>query len=174
MTIRNLTTKWYFVTKIVLIYREKKFSIHLEKHLKFVANGREFAKILESLEQFIQTLKGKNNFWNRILFELVPGGFTDLVDHDSNWKKILGFRNLQENLKKVSVYLLSLVFFNVGSSFILQVHISHLQLMKNIWIFLSLQRMFYEFPDQCFHLFFVKQDVTNSYSQISNFQDSFY
>ena len=32
-----------------------------EKFLEFEAEGREFAKILRSLEQFIQTLKGQNN-----------------------------------------------------------------------------------------------------------------
>ena len=34
-----------------------------EKLLKFEAEGREYAKILRSLEQFIQTMKGLNNFW---------------------------------------------------------------------------------------------------------------
>ena len=34
-----------------------------EKVLKFKAEGREFSKILRSLEQFIQTVKGQNNFW---------------------------------------------------------------------------------------------------------------
>ena len=34
-----------------------------EKLLKFEAEGREFSKILRSLEQFIQTVKGQNNFW---------------------------------------------------------------------------------------------------------------
>ena len=33
-----------------------------EKLLKFEAEGREFAKILRALEQFIQTVKGQNNF----------------------------------------------------------------------------------------------------------------
>ena len=56
--------KWYFVTKIVLTYCEKKkCSSGREKLLKFEAEGREFAKILRSLEQFIQTEKGQNNFW---------------------------------------------------------------------------------------------------------------
>ena len=32
-----------------------------EKLLKFEAEGREFSKILRSLEQFIQTVKGQNN-----------------------------------------------------------------------------------------------------------------
>ena len=34
-----------------------------EKLLKFLAEGREFAKFLRSLEQFIQTVKGQDNFW---------------------------------------------------------------------------------------------------------------
>ena len=34
-----------------------------EKRLKSEAESREFAKILRSLEQFIQTVKGQNNFW---------------------------------------------------------------------------------------------------------------
>ena len=34
-----------------------------EKLLKFKAEGQEFAKLLRPLEQFIQTVKGKNNFW---------------------------------------------------------------------------------------------------------------
>ena len=33
------------------------------KLLKLEAEGREFAKFLKSLEQFIQTVKGQNNFW---------------------------------------------------------------------------------------------------------------
>jgi hypothetical protein len=34
-----------------------------ENLLKFEAEGREFAKFLRSLEQFIQTVKGQNNLW---------------------------------------------------------------------------------------------------------------
>ena len=34
-----------------------------ENFLKFEAEGREFAKFLRSLEQFIQTVKGENNYW---------------------------------------------------------------------------------------------------------------
>ena len=34
-----------------------------EKLLKFEAEGREFAKSLRSLEQFIQAVKVQNNFW---------------------------------------------------------------------------------------------------------------
>ena len=39
--------------------------------MKFEAEGREFAKILRSLEPFIQTVKGQTIFANRML---VPGG----------------------------------------------------------------------------------------------------
>ena len=54
---------WYFVSKIVLTYCEKKCSSDGQKILKFKAEGREFAKFLRSLEQFIQTVKGQNNVW---------------------------------------------------------------------------------------------------------------
>ena len=32
--------------------------------MKFEAEGREFAKFLRSVAQFIQTVKGQNNLWN--------------------------------------------------------------------------------------------------------------
>ena len=41
----------------------KSCSSDREKLLKFKAEGREFAKILKSPEQFIQTVKGQNNYW---------------------------------------------------------------------------------------------------------------
>ena len=41
----------------------KNCSSDREKLLKFEAEGREFTKLLRSLEQFIQTVKGQNNFW---------------------------------------------------------------------------------------------------------------
>ena len=41
----------------------KNCSSDREKKLKFEAEGQEFAKFLRSLEQFIQTVKGQNNFW---------------------------------------------------------------------------------------------------------------
>ena len=41
----------------------KNCSSEQEKLLKVEAEGREFAKFLQSLEQFIQIVKGQNNFW---------------------------------------------------------------------------------------------------------------
>ena len=38
--------KWYFVTKIVLTNCEKNCSSDREKHLKFEAEGRAFAKMV--------------------------------------------------------------------------------------------------------------------------------
>ena len=52
----------------------KNCSRNREKLLKFEAEGREFAKNLRSLEQIIQAMKCQNNFRNRILFKLIPGG----------------------------------------------------------------------------------------------------
>ena len=46
----------------------KNCSSDREKLLKFEAEGREFAKFLRSLEQFIQTVKGQNNFWQQKAF----------------------------------------------------------------------------------------------------------
>ena len=47
----------------------KNCSSDREKLFKFAAEGREFEKFLRSLEQFIQTVKGQNNFWYyRMLF----------------------------------------------------------------------------------------------------------
>ena len=34
-----------------------------QKKKKFEAEGQEFAKLFRSQEQFIQTVKGQNNFW---------------------------------------------------------------------------------------------------------------
>ena len=55
--------KWYFVTKIVRPTVRKCCSSDREKLLKFKAEGREFSNFLRSQEQFIQTVKGQNNFW---------------------------------------------------------------------------------------------------------------
>ena len=58
---------------------EKKYSSDQEKLLKFEAEGREFAKNMRSLAQFIQNVKGQYNFWSR--------------------QFLMGFRNLQEKLE---------------------------------------------------------------------------
>ena len=41
----------------------KNCSSDQENLLKFEAEGREFEIFMRSLEQFIQTVKGQNNFW---------------------------------------------------------------------------------------------------------------
>ena len=46
----------------------KNCSSDREKLLKFEAESREFSKSLRSLEQFIQTVKGQNNFWEQNAF----------------------------------------------------------------------------------------------------------
>ena len=58
----------------------KKKSSDQEKLLKPEAEGHEFAIFLRSLEQFIQAVKGQNKiFDNRMLFQLVLGGFSYLT-----------------------------------------------------------------------------------------------
>ena len=56
--LKALPLEW---KEMVFCYQNR--SSDREKLLKFEAEGREFAKILRSLEQFIQTVKGQNNFW---------------------------------------------------------------------------------------------------------------
>ena len=46
----------------------KNCSSDREKLLKFEAEGREFSKNFRSLEQVIQTVKGRTMFGNRMLF----------------------------------------------------------------------------------------------------------
>ena len=53
-----------FGSKIDLL----KCSSHQEKLLKFEVEGREFATLLWSLEQFIQTVKGQNHFLKKNTF----------------------------------------------------------------------------------------------------------
>ena len=54
----------------------KDWSSDREKLLKFEAEGREFAKILRSVERFIQTVKGQNKFLvAEFFFLLFPGGY---------------------------------------------------------------------------------------------------
>ena len=53
--------KWYFVTKIVVTSVRNFFLRDSEKLLKLEAEGQEFAQILRSLEQLVQTVKGQNN-----------------------------------------------------------------------------------------------------------------
>ena len=50
----------YFVTKIVLTHSTVRKNCPSDREKTFC---REFAKFLRSLEQFIQTVKGQNNFW---------------------------------------------------------------------------------------------------------------
>ena len=45
-----------------MVFCYQNCSIDQEKTLKFKAEGREFAKVLRSLEQFVQTVKGQKIF----------------------------------------------------------------------------------------------------------------
>ena len=45
---------------VITIYWNSESSVQF---LKLAAEGREFAKKLRSLEQFVRTVKGQNIFW---------------------------------------------------------------------------------------------------------------
>ena len=71
----------------------KKCSGDGEKLLKFKAEGREFAKILRSLEQFIRTVKGENNFWQPKAFLTCSWRFlgpNELEQLEFKLEKVLG------------------------------------------------------------------------------------
>ena len=78
----------------------KNCSSDREKLLKFKAEGREFAKFLRSLEQFIQTVK-EQFLVSECFFNLILE--VSQKNCNSNWKKILGVRNMQEKLEKYHV-----------------------------------------------------------------------
>ena len=64
----------------------KNCSSDREKLLEFEAEGQKFAKfakILRSLAQYVGTVKGHNKFGNRILFQLVAGGFSDIINENN-------------------------------------------------------------------------------------------
>ena len=46
----------------------KNCSSDRENFLKFEAEGQEFENFLRALEQFIQAVKGQNNFWKQNAF----------------------------------------------------------------------------------------------------------
>ena len=71
---------WYFVTKIVLIYCEKKNVPVIRKIWKFEAEGQDFAKFLRSLERSEKNL----------VTECFCNFFLELINWNnyiSNWKK---------------------------------------------------------------------------------------
>ena len=77
----SIITSFFFgnlLPKLFWPKMRKKISSDREKLLKFKAEGWEFAKNLKSREQFIQTDQVRTISGNRMLFSLVPGGFSDL------------------------------------------------------------------------------------------------
>jgi hypothetical protein len=81
----------------------KNCSSDQEKNLKFEAEGREFANFLRSLEQFVRTVKGQNLFLEVSQIKEIR------TNHNSNWKKLLGFRNMQEKLEKEYVIITQII-----------------------------------------------------------------
>ena len=81
----------------------KNCSSDREKLLEFEAEFLKFGKLLRSLGQFIRIVKDqKKNFTGSWRFLLS----NELQQYsNSNWKKILGFRNMQEKLENLSFLL---------------------------------------------------------------------
>ena len=90
--------QWFFVSKIVLTYCEKKLFLWSGK--TFEIRGWKFAKNLRSLEQFIRAVKGQYIFGNSGIF--LPKLFwpTERKNCFSDWEKRLKFEAEFWNLQK--------------------------------------------------------------------------
>ena len=83
--------QWYFVSEIVLTTCEKNVLVIEKKLLKFQAEGREFAKSLRSIEQFIRTVTMKFAFMQNPLtqipfFAWIYNSF--IISHLLEWLKV--------------------------------------------------------------------------------------
>jgi hypothetical protein len=61
----------------------KNCSSDWEELLKFEAEDQEFEHFFKSLEELIQAMKGQYKFGNRMLFKIVPGGFSYLINNNN-------------------------------------------------------------------------------------------
>ena len=73
--------------------------------MKFEAEGREFSKILRSLEQFIQTVKGQNNFWSQNAFLTCCWRFLRLDKLEQLKSKLEKIIGIEKHAGKVRKYI---------------------------------------------------------------------
>ena len=87
----------------------KIYSCDREKLLKVEAEGREFGKFLRSQEQFIQTVKGQNNLWQRNAFLTCSWRFLRFNRYIKTIKikmgKIIGIQKSEGKVKKVVFFI---------------------------------------------------------------------
>ena len=71
------------------------------------AERREFSKFPRSLKKFIYLVKGQTNCWNKTFFNLFleASQILYMEQLESELEKILGFRNLQEKVRKRVLHL---------------------------------------------------------------------
>ena len=70
----------FCLPKLLWLTVRKKCSSDREKLLKFEAAGQEVAKFLRSLELEFKQCMFRTIFGNKMLFQLVPGGFSFLMN----------------------------------------------------------------------------------------------
>ena len=95
-----------------------------------------------------------------MFFQLVPGGFSDLINqnnYSSNWKKLLGFRNLQERPKKLLAFILTRVLLKKESispklflwellgSFLFQLNLKYTHLLMQVGLYKTIPLMLNSF-----------------------------
>ena len=75
----------FFQKRMVFCYQNcsdllwEKIVLVIEKTFEILGWRLRICIFLRSQEKFIWTVKGQNNFWNRMLFQLISGGFSDLI-----------------------------------------------------------------------------------------------
>ena len=86
-------------TKIVRTYCEKKIVLVIEK---ICANSQpsasNFKKISQSLEQFVRTVKGQNNFWYQNAFLTYSWRYDKLKQLEYKLEKIIGIQKHSEKV----------------------------------------------------------------------------
>ena len=81
----------------------------MRKLSKFEVEGQEFAKVLRSLAQFVQTVKGQNNFWYQNAFLTCSCGF--LISNKLEQLKLKLEKNIGINQEKLEKKLYNLSFY---------------------------------------------------------------
>ena len=76
--------------KIVLVIEKNFWNLRLK--------AEKFAKTLRSIGKFIHTMKGQTNAFLTCSWRFLRSNILEQLNW--NWKKLLGFRNLQKKLEK--------------------------------------------------------------------------
>ena len=120
-------------------------------------------------------------FGNRIFFKLVLGGSSDIINQNnqnSNWKKILGFRNMQEkyimiiqNQSKICISIFQIYYYTYFYKKITYVHEYHYFSLAHICIFMRFLMQRNQVGSLKLLIFFGKKQVVKCFAKILLFDN---